>query len=178
MAELSTLARPYARAAFEYARDNNALAEWQSQLATAAAVTLEPAMDGVLNNPALTADQQADTLIEVCGEAVGAAAQNFLRILASNKRLALLPQIHVQFAQFKANQEKAVDVEVISAFDLDSAVSERLAQVLGKKLERDVNVSTTTDSELLGGVLIRAGDMVIDGSVRGRLNKLAEAMNS
>ena len=76
MAELSTLARPYARAAFEYARDNNALAEWQAQLATAAAVTLEPAMDGVLNNPSLTADQQADTLIEVCGEAVGAAAQN------------------------------------------------------------------------------------------------------
>ena len=84
----------------------------------------------------------------------------------------------MQFAQFKANQEKAVDVEVISAFDLDGATCERLAQVLGSKLERDVKVSTTTDSDLLGGVLIRAGDMVIDGSVRGRLNKLAEAMNS
>ena len=178
MAELSTLSRPYARAAFEYARDNNALAEWQSQLATVAAVTLETAKDGVLNNPSLTADQQASTLIEVCGDSIGTAAQNFVRILASNKRLALLPQIHAQFAQFKANQERAVDVEVISAFDLDGTVSERLAQVLGKKLERDVNVSTTTDSELLGGVLIRAGDMVIDGSVRGRLNKLAEAMNS
>ena len=81
MAELSTLARPYARAAFEYARDNNALAEWQSQLATAAAVTLEPAMDGVLNNPSLTADEQANTLIEVCGDAVGASwpATNALR---------------------------------------------------------------------------------------------------
>ena len=178
MAELSTLARPYARAAFEYARDNNALTEWQSQLATASAVTQDPAMDGVLNNPSLTADEQANTLIEVCGDAVGTAAQNFIRILASNKRLALLPQIHAQFAQFKANQEKAVDVEVISAFDLDNAISERLAQVLGSKLERDVNVSTTTDSDLLGGVLIRAGDMVINGSVRGRLNKLAEAMNS
>ena len=178
MAELSTLARPYAKAAFEYARESNALAEWEEQLATAAAVTLEPAMDGVLNDPSLTADEQADTLIGVCGDSVGAAAQNFLRILASNKRLALLPQIHAQFTQFKANQEKAVDVEVVSAFDLDDAICDRLAQVLGGKLEREVKVSTTTDSELLGGVLIRAGDMVIDGSVRGRLNKLAEAMNS
>ncbi len=178
MAELSTLARPYAKAAFEYARDNNALADWQSQLATAAAVTQDPAMDAALNNPSLTAEQQAQTLIDVCGDQAGNAVQNFVRILASNKRLALLPQIHAQFAQFKANQEKAVDVEVISAFDLDGAICDRLAQVLGSKLEREVKVSTTTDSDLLGGVLIRAGDMVIDGSVRGRLNKLAEAMNS
>ena len=106
MAELSTLARPYAKAAFEYARDNNALADWQSQLATAAAVTLDPAMDAVLNNPSLTAEQQAQTLIDVCGDQAGNALQNFVRILASNKRLALLPEIHAQFAQFKANQEK------------------------------------------------------------------------
>ena len=82
------------------------------------------------------------------------------------------------FAQFKANQEKSVDVEVISAFDLEQSIQDKLAAVLGTKLEREVKVSSTTDADLLGGVLIRAGDLVIDGSVRGRLNKLAETMNS
>ena len=178
MAELSTLARPYAKAAFEYARDKNQLSQWSEQLATAAAVTLDGTMESVLNDPALTTEQQAQTLNDVCGDSVGAEARNFIAIVASNKRLALLPQIHSLFVQYKANQEKTVDVEVVSAFDLADATRDKLADVLSKKLEREVKVSTSTDSDLLGGVLIRAGDLVIDGSVRGRLNKLAEAMNS
>ena len=178
MAELSTLARPYARAAFEYARDHSALDAWQEQLGTAAAVTLDPAMEAVLNNPALTAEQQAKQLSDVCGDSLGAEARNYIAILASNKRLPLLPEIYDMFAQFKANQEKSVDVEVISAFDLEQSIQDKLAAVLGKKLEREVKVSSTTDADLLGGVLIRAGDLVINGSVRGTLNKLAEAMNS
>ena len=178
MAELSTLARPYAKAAFEYARDNKALSQWSEQLATAAAVTQDSAMDAVLNNPSLTAEQQAQTLCDVCGESLGVEARNYISILASNKRLALLPEINVLFAHYKANQEKSVDVEVVSAFDLADAARDKLAEALGKKLEREVKVRTSTDSNLLGGVLIRAGDLVIDGSVRGRLNKLAEAMNS
>jgi F-type H+-transporting ATPase subunit delta len=178
MAELSTLARPYAKAAFEYARDNSALAQWSEQLATAAAVTLDSAMGAVLNDPALTAEQQAQALNDVCGDALSGEARNFIAILAANKRLSLLPEIHSLFAQYKANQEKSVDVEVVSAFDLADATRDKLADVLGKKLEREVKVRTSTDKDLLGGVLIRAGDLVIDGSVRGRLNKLAEAMNS
>ncbi|GAB3283719.1 F0F1 ATP synthase subunit delta [Parahaliea aestuarii] len=177
MAELSTLARPYAKAAFEYARDAGELAAWEGQLATAAAVVADPAMAAMLGNPALTNEQQANTLIEVCGDALAIPARNFVSILADNKRLALLPEIYSQFALFKANQEKSVDVEVISAFDLDDAARDKIAAALGKKLEREVKVSTSTDENLLGGVLIRAGDLVIDGSVRGRLNKLAEAMN-
>jgi F-type H+-transporting ATPase subunit delta len=178
MAELSTLARPYAKAAFEYARDKNALSQWSEQLATAAAVTQDSAMEAVLNNPSLTAEQQAQTLCDVCGEALAVEARNYIVILASNKRLALLPEINALFAQYKANQEKSVDVEVVSAFDLADAARDKLADVLGKKLEREVKVRTSIDKNLLGGVLIRAGDLVIDGSVRGRLNKLAEAMNS
>ena len=99
-------------------------------------------------------------------------------VLAVNKRLSLLPEIYSLFAQYKANQEKTVDVEVVSAFDLADATRDKLAAVLGKKLEREVKVRTSTDRNLLGGVLIRAGDLVIDGSIRGRLNKLAAAMNS
>ncbi len=178
MAETSTLARPYARAAFEYAREHDALAQWSEQLATVAAVAADDGLQSVLDNPSMTAEQQARTVIEVCGDALGAEAKNFVSILAANKRLALLPEIYQQFARFKANLEKSVDVEVVSAFDLDDTARDKLAQVLSRKLEREVKVSTTTDRNLLGGVLIRAGDMVIDGSVRGRLNKLAEAMNS
>jgi len=178
MAELSTLARPYAKAAFEYALDKNGLDQWSSQLATVAAVAADEGMNVVLSNPSLTAAQQAQTLSDVCGDAVSAEVRNFIGILASNKRLALLPEISALFAQYKANQEKTVDVEVVSAFDLADSARDRLAEVLGRKLERQVNVRTSTDSNLLGGVLIRAGDLVIDGSVRGKLDKLAEAMNS
>ena len=178
MAELSTLARPYARAAFEYAKEKGDLAGWSEQLATVAAITEAEGMDAVLNNPSLTDAEQARILNEVCGDATGEAMKNFVSILADNKRLSLLPEISSQFELYKANQEKSVDVQVISAFDLADETVGRLADVLGRKLEREVKVSTATDSDLLGGVLIRAGDLVIDGSVRGRLNKLAEAMNT
>lgn len=178
MAELSTLARPYAKAAFEYARQSSQLSQWAEQLATAAAVVADKGMQSALNDPSLTAEQQARILIDVCGDALNAPMRNFVSVLAGNKRLALLPEIHSLYEQFKANQEKTVDVEVVSAFDLADATRDRLAEVLGKKLERQVKVRTSTDRNLLGGVLIRAGDLVIDGSVRGRLNKLAAAMNS
>jgi F-type H+-transporting ATPase subunit delta len=178
MAELSTLARPYAKAAFEHALGKQRLAQWSEQLATAAAVVADSAMERVLNNPSLTASQQAHTLTDVCGDILDDQVRNFINVLAENKRLPLLPQIYELFAQLKANQEKSVDVEVVSAFDLADEARDRLATALGRKLEREVKVRTSTDSNLLGGVLIRAGDLVIDGSVRGRLNKLAEALNS
>ena len=178
MAELSTLARPYAKAAFGFAREHSVLAQWSEQLATAAAVAADQGMDSILDNPSLTNEQQAQTLVDVCGDAMGGEVQNFVSILSSNKRLTLLPEIYSQYELYKANLEKSVDVEVVSAFDLDDATAAKLANVLGKKLEREVKVSTSTDKDLLGGVLIRAGDLVIDGSVRGRLNKLAEALSS
>jgi len=178
MAESSTLARPYAKAAFEYALGNQQLSIWAEQLSTAAAVVSQPGMKTALGDPALTAEQQATLLGNVCGDALGTPQRNFISVLAGNKRLALLPEIYELFAQYKANQEKSVDVEVVSAFDLADAARDKLAEVLGRKLERQVKVRTSTDRNLLGGVLIRAGDLVIDGSVRGRLNKLAAAMNS
>lgn len=178
MAELSTLARPYAKAAFEYARDNGALGQWSDQLATVAAVAAHEHMAAVLDDPSLTDEQRAAKLIDVCGEDLGEALKKFVRVLSDNDRLGLLGEIRRQFELYKADQEKSVDVEVVSAFELPQEMVDRLADVLGRKLEREVRMSTTTDSELIGGVLIRAGDTVIDGSVRGRLNKLAEAMNS
>lgn len=178
MAELSTLARPYAKAAFEHARDKNALGEWSQQIATLAAIAADERMAMVLDNPALTDEQQAEKLSDVAGDSVGTGAKNFIHILAGNKRLALLPEIYRQFELYKANQEKSVDVQVVSAYDLSDEMTARLVEALGRKLEREVKMTTSTDPSLIGGVLIKAGDTVIDGSLRGRLNKLAEAMNS
>ena len=178
MAELSTLARPYARAAFDYARERGNLADWSAQLAICAAIVAEPRVADLLDSPAHTSEQQAEAFNGVCGDATGADIKGFIRVLASNKRLSLLPEIRARFEELKAEQEHRVDVEVVSAFDLDADTVGKLSQALARKLDREVKVSTSTDSGLLGGVLIRAGDLVIDGSVRGRLNKLAEAMNS
>ena len=178
MAELSTLARPYARAAFEYARDSAALDDWAAALAGAAAACRDQRIAALLASPSHTAEQLAKTLISLCGDEFNDGQRNFMHVLAANKRLPLLPEISAIFAALKAEQERSVDVTVVSAYALEGSTEHNLAQVLSKKLEREVKVDTKVDETLLGGVLIRAGDLVIDGSVRGRLNKLAEAMNS
>ncbi|PLW83451.1 F0F1 ATP synthase subunit delta [Kineobactrum sediminis] len=178
MAELTTLARPYAKAAFEYARDKQALADWSEQMATVARVSADPHIKAVLQDPAGAGERQADILADVCGDALGSDVKRFLSVLAQNRRLVLLPQISALFDDFRADHEKSVDVEVVSAFELEDEMTQNLVAALGKRLERKVNVRTTTDASLLGGVLIKAGDLVIDGSLRGRLNKLAAALNS
>jgi F-type H+-transporting ATPase subunit delta len=178
MAELSTIARPYARAAFEFANAKGALAQWSVMFATLATVATQQQVSQQLAAPALTAEQQAKLLLDLCGDAVDAAAANFVRTLAANKRLPLLAPIREQFEQLKAQQEKTVDVEIASAFELDAAMQEKLATALKSKLSRDVKLHASVDPSLVGGVVIRAGDTVIDSSVRGRLAKLAEAMNS
>ena len=176
MAELSTLARPYAKAAFEFAVGQGDLASWSSQLALAAAVSQSGNMVKVLASPSLTSEQQAKTFLEVCGEELSDKVQNFLKVLAENKRLGLLPQISALFEQFKANREKSVDVEVSTVFELDDSIKHTLATKLAGVLDREVNINTSVDKDLIGGVVIRAADVVIDGSIRGRLAKLAESM--
>lgn len=178
MAELSTLARPYAKAAFEYANAHGALAQWSSMFATLSGVAADGKVSQRLASPAFTAEQQTKLLLDLCGDTLDTAGANFVRTLAANKRLSLLPTIRELFEQFKAQQEKSVEVEITSAFELDAAMQEKLATALKSKLSRDVKVHASVDQSLIGGVLIRAGDTVIDSSVRGRLAKLAEAMNS
>ncbi|EAT11279.1 F0F1 ATP synthase subunit delta [Bermanella marisrubri] len=178
MAELSTLARPYAKAAFQAAVEAGDLQAWSDMLAVASEVANNQDMEAVLSHPGLSGEQQAQTLIDVCGEKLNEAGQNLVNVLAENKRLALLPHILEQFEHLKAEQERVVDVEITSAFDVTDATKQKLTQALKAKLDKDVRVTTTVDSSLVGGAIIRAGDMVIDGTVRGKLAKLAEAMNS
>lgn len=178
MAELTTLARPYARAAFEFARDQKELGAWSVALKLVSAITAQKNFAEVLASPKLTASQKSQTYIDVCGDSLSTGQQNFIRTLASYKRLSLLPQISGLFELYKANQEKTVEVEVESAFAIDNALIEKLKQALSKKLDRAVNLQTSVDKNLIGGALIRAGDTVIDGSIRGRLAKLAEAIGA
>jgi len=173
MAEPRTLARPYARAAFEYARQSGDLDGWSSALAVASAVSREAAMAVVLGDPGTTADQRAEKLAAVLGDALSDPVRAFLGIMAANGRLGLLPETAALFAELKAAQEASVNVEVISAFDVDDAALAEISEAMSRRFERTVSITSETDSTLVGGAVIRAGDMVIDGSVRGRLNKLA-----
>ena len=178
MAELTTLARPYAKAAFEYAKAANKLQQWLEALEISAAAADQDQIKKALGASGLSAEQKASVFVQVCGEKMDENIKNFIRTLASNKRLALLPFIKEQFANLKAQQEKTIDVEVTAAYELPVDLINKLAQSLSAKLDRNINVQSSVDKSLLGGAIIHTGDMVIDGSVRGRLAKLAEALKS
>jgi len=178
MAELNTVARPYTKAAFEYALEQGSLDQWSEVLATAGAVAQDETMKQVIGNPGLTSAQKAEALFSVLEESIDEGGKNFVSLLAENQRLLLLPEISAQFEQLKANQQKSVVIDVTTAFDLDEQQQQKLAQALGTKLGREVSLTTQVDKSILGGVVVRADDLVIDGSVRARIAKLAEAMNS
>ena len=178
MAELSTLARPYAKAAFEYAVEAKDVQGWSDSLSLAASVAQQSAVEKLLSSPSATAAKQAEAVHDICGDELATACQNFISILSENRRLQLLPQISQQFEIMKANLEKAVDVDVVAASKLNAAQQKALSKALSAKLERKVNLQVSLDKSLLGGAVIRAGDTVIDGSIRGRLTKLAESLNS
>ncbi|MFL0803626.1 MAG: F0F1 ATP synthase subunit delta [Agarilytica sp.] len=178
MAELITLARPYAKAAFEFARDDKDLAGWQNALSQAAAVSADPAVEALLDSPSLTTADKGKKFSEICGDSLNEKQRNFVNALSENNRLDLLPQVSELFELYKANQEKTVDVEIQTAFEISGELEQKLASTLKTKLDRDVELSTVVDKSLIGGALIRAGDTVIDGSARGRLAKLSEAMNT
>ncbi len=178
MAELSTLARPYARAAFEYADAKGELQGWSETLALLAAIAQQDAIVRLLMSPNYTAKEQAEKLISVCGDDLSTQVQNYIGVLAENRRLLLLPEIQQQFEVLKADREKSVDVSVESAIELTGEEQEKLAKALSARLAREVNMQVSVNKSLLGGAVVRAGDTVIDGSIRGRLAKLAEALNS
>ena len=178
MAELTTLARPYARAAFESARVDSQLNEWAQALQVAAVVEQEPKVKQLLAAPGLTAAQKSAAFAYVCSAELSDKFKNFISVLAENKRLALLPFIQNLFLDLKAQLEKSINVEVTTAFAISSEAQNQLVEALTKKLERSVTLESKLDESLIGGAVIRAGDTVIDGSVKGRLAQLAEAMNS
>lgn len=178
MAELTTLARPYAKAAFEDAKAQNALEQWSTMLQWAGAVVSDTQVMIALDKPRLTAEQKASIVINICEEKLNEHGKNFVRILSENKRLSLLPEIACLFEQLKAEQERTLDVEVVSARALDAQQTSTLSESLRKRFDRKIELNCVVDEKLLGGIIIRAGDTVIDGSVRGKLARLSDAINS
>lgn len=178
MAEKATIARPYARAAFAHARDAGALAAWSALLDTAAAVVSDARVARLVGNPHVTAGELVGLISEIAGDAAGAAGRNFLGVLAGGRRLGLLPEIAAQYAALRADVENIVDVELLSAMEVAPEQRDRLVQALARRFGRDVRLHVNLDPSLIGGAIVRAGDLVIDGSLQGRLERLASALTA
>ncbi len=172
MAELQTLARPYARAVFEHAVAGNELAPWSEALARAAALAGDDVARPLLGHPRVSAAQQIGLFEAALGPQAPAGALNLVRVLVENRRLAALPAIAQTYEALRAEHERRSTVSITSASELDDARQQAIAAVLAKRLGTSVDVSWRVDPELIGGAVIAAGDLVIDGSVRGELDRL------
>ena len=178
MAERATIARPYAKAAFEYAREVNDFAAWSGGLARLAEIVADPRIAALTKSPEYGPSDVANLITDIVGSGLNAGMQNFVRVLAENHRLLLLPEIAAHYEEFRSAVENTVDVEVVSAVKLDAAQSDKLSAALAKRLKRNVRMRTSVDATLLGGAVLRAGDLVIDGSLKGRLERLATELTS
>jgi F-type H+-transporting ATPase subunit delta len=176
MAELATLARPYARAAFGVAQDSGAVEAMGQGLALLGAAAAAPEVAALLAAPKPDPAAKAAELAGFLPEGAPDALRALLAVLAENKRLALLPEIATQFAVARDALEQTLDVEVVLAQPADEATLERLKAALQARFKKEIAISHRIDPTLLGGALIRAGDTLIDGSVRGRLGRLADAL--
>jgi F-type H+-transporting ATPase subunit delta len=176
VAEPSTVARPYAEAAFKLADEAGALGRWSEMLAALAAIAADARMRAAVGDPKLSDAQVAGLFISVLGGSLSREAENLVRVLASNGRLELLPEIRVQFESLKNEREGVVEAELLSAFELSEAQVRDLVQRLEKKTGRKVRARVSVDRELIGGVRIVLGDKVIDGSARGQLAALETAL--
>ncbi len=178
MAERATIARPYAKAAFEYAREAGGFADWSQGLKTAAEIVADSRLAALTKSPQWSQADLMSIITDVAGSVLNPAMQNFVRVLADNHRLLLLPEISAHYEEFRADVENTVDVEVISAIALSEVQRDKLAAALSKRLERKVRMQNFVDATLLGGAIVRAGDLVIDGSLKGRLQRLATELGS
>lgn len=176
MAEVITIARPYAQAAFDEASKLGDLKGWSGMLQSAAEAVLNPEVNAAISNPRVARNQMESLMLALCGDKVSASGSNFIKLLVESRRLILLPEIVALFEIMRAEAEKSVDVVVTSAFDLDDAQQQQIAAAMKKRMGREIRLSCNKNPELLGGIIIRAGDKVIDGSARTHLSELATAL--
>lgn len=172
--KLTTIARPYAQAAFEYALDNNDVVHWERMLSQAASITQNKTMQDLLVAPEITTSQLVDIYVGILETQLDQQKKNFISLLGEYKRLSALPEIANLFSTYRAQYEKTITVQVSSAIPLDEANQQKFIDALTRRLKRKVSLECKVDSSLIGGALVRAGDLVIDGSVRGKLNRMLE----
>jgi F-type H+-transporting ATPase subunit delta len=172
MADKRTIARPYARAAFAEASRDKRLGPWSEALRVGAAVVQDARVQNLLGNPHVTSQQLAQLVIDLAGPQLDEHGRNFIQTLAENRRLGYLPEISKFFDALRDAAEGVVDVTVTSAAPLAEGEQRALSEALTRKLKREVRLHTATDSTLIGGAVVRAGDLVIDGSLRSRLERI------
>ena len=173
MAEKSTIARPYAQAIFNIALEEAKLKEWSEMLQFVAAVAADAEMLDIIGNTNINKDKLAQLFIDISGKRLSEYGKNMIKVLADNRRLGYLPQIAQQFEILRAEAEKTIEAEVISAYEVSSEQQQQIADKLKARLGREVSLTCSIDKSLLGGVIIKAGDLVIDGSVIGQIQKLS-----
>ena len=177
MAELFSIARPYAQAVFELARSSGDYTGWSQSLGAMAQVSRDREMKRLIQNPRVSRQEIAQVIADVCGSGVGEEGRNLLRLLAQNRRLHVLPAIADQYENLRAEAERTVQAELESALPVSDSEQQRIADALTARLGRKVELVCRINETLVGGAVIRAGDLVIDGSVRARLEKLAVAIS-
>ncbi|MGO1616719.1 MAG: F0F1 ATP synthase subunit delta [Oceanisphaera sp.] len=175
--DMITIARPYAKAAFDFAVEKKAVDNWLTMLGFAAQVTQDPQVDDLINSN-LNAEKMADVFLAICGEQLNEQGQNLIKVMAVNGRLSALPAVVQEFAVMKAELDRAVEADVVSATKLTKQQMAKIQASLQKRLDRKVKLNCSVDKKLMAGIIITAGDLVIDGSVRGRLSRLAETLQS
>lgn len=177
MSEMTTVARPYARATFELAVDNNDIKVWSEMLSFAAEVVLNPTMAAMLTGTKTT-QELADLLINICDDQLNESGRNLINIMAENGRLSVLPRVSELYADLVTAHNKEIDVTVVSAFALSKKQNIELSKSLEKRLARKVNLNCSIDKSLITGMVITAGDLVIDSTAIGQLNRLSDTLQS
>lgn len=175
--EMKTIARPYAKAAFDFAVEKKAVDKWLTMLGFAAEVASDSQVEDLINSN-LNAEKMADLFLAVCGDQLDEQGQNLIRVMAVNGRLSVLPAVVLEFAALKAEQDREVEANVVSAAKLTKQQMAKIQASLEKRLDRKVKLNCSVDKALMAGIIITAGDLVIDGSVRGKLSRLAETLQS
>lgn len=179
MADVHHIARPYAKAAFEYAKAHGTVDAWQACLDTMAAWLSDPDTHSLLNHPQIPATVLVDALIEEYGKKLLPHEQNFLRLLGENNRLAVLPAIAQRFDEYVAEEVDRLDVRLVSAFPLTKKLTSDIEKTLSTTLNsKNLVLETDVDDSLLGGALLHVGDKVIDGSLKGQLAEMAKNLVS
>jgi F-type H+-transporting ATPase subunit delta len=169
MAELATIARPYAEAAFELARDAQALPKWSEMMRFAATIVGDPRVAEALDNPRLDAGAKASLLLSIAGDRFDGEARNFIRVLVEGERVMLLPQIATMFETLKDDAEATAKATIESAFEMSDAQVDELRRALEKRFGRKIEATVTVNPELIGGARVTVGDAVLDGSVQAKL---------
>ncbi len=174
--EYSSIARPYAQAVFDLAIEKNSLDDWSGMLGFMAAAVSDASLQAIISNPSVDSGRLQSLLMDIGGEQLNDEAKNLVKLLLANKRLAVLPEIAAQFEALKNQKEGAIDVVITSAFEMEAAQEQIIKSALEKKFSSRVNISNKVDNSLIGGIHIKVGDNVIDGTIKGQLHKLANEL--